>query len=122
MMRPPDLRSSLTVFLSSSDEVKALRNRVDRIIHEVINPQLASLPGDAAPELTLVRWEQSEAKKPSGGSVNAEFVRSAVASHVTFVLLQTQIRKGTREELEAVIDLPDVQLSVLRFAPDNPVS
>lgn len=114
-LRDADRADKYMLFLSSSDEVAAQRRRVRGLINEAFNPQLERT---SSAYIALIQWEDVVPQRAPDEDVNAIFVERAVESHMTLVLLQDHFGDGTKEELEAVIDKPDVQLSVIRFAPD----
>jgi hypothetical protein len=122
----PDTVQSYNLFLSSSDEpeTRRLRDRVQRLVYEVINPRLSEYE-QARVRLDIQRWEQTAPQRVAEGGVNRLFVGKARRSALTMVLLLDEIRPGTREEFEAALAQPDSQVSVLIFVRpggDNEVS
>jgi hypothetical protein len=81
----------------------------------------AQLPTQANLHLQVHRWETMPAQKPPpGGTVNDLFLGQARESHVTLVLLRTEIFPGTLEEVLAVLAEEAVDLAVLWFRdPDG---
>jgi hypothetical protein len=112
----PDTVQNYNLFLSSSDEddVRLLRDRVQRLVYEVINPRLSEYE-QAGVRLDIQRWEQSAPQRVAEGGVNQLFVAKVRRSALTMVLLLDEIRPGTREEFEAAIAEPENQVSVLIF-------
>jgi len=120
----PDTVQSYNLFLSSSDEgeTQRLRNRVQRLVNEVINPRLNEYE-QVGVRLNIERWEQTAPQRVAAGEVNQLFVAKARRSALTLVLLLDEIRPGTREEFEAAIAEPQNQVSVLIFdRPGGPDS
>ncbi len=115
-IRPPDHAHRYTLFLSSSDEVAELRDRVESLVARAFNPLLEE-HSDA--HIRLRRWEQEMPQKAaSRARVNEIFVEWVRKSHLTLVLLRSHLGSGTKEELEAALEEALVQLSVIRFAAD----
>lgn len=103
-----------TVFLSSGDDAARLRDLVEGLVRDAIVPELhdAGIPV----RLLVDRWEHESAKRLNPDeSVNDIFVRQAVKSSVTLCLLINELRQGTREEIEAVLDTDDVDLAIIWF-------
>lgn len=106
--------STFPVFISSADDVRAYRDRVQNLILKSLNTQL-SFRGWRE-QFPVWRWEEmASTTTPPGGRVNDLFVQKARESSVTIVLLRDKLRPGTKEELLAVKDDPDVELKVLWF-------
>ena len=100
------------MFLSSGDDASALRDRMDRIA-KMMNAQL-----DQRSKLHLYirRWEDVMPHKVAPGrTLLDEFIDLARASHLTVVLLRTEIRPGTMGEIEGVMKEPDCDLAVVCF-------
>jgi hypothetical protein len=110
---PPTSQATYRIFLSSGDDALALRDRIDRLVLEVINSQLIEAGIDVRVE--VYRWERTaaEANEP-GESTNQRFVRQALASDLTLALLIRKLGAGTREEIEATLDA-DQEVSALWF-------
>lgn len=102
---------SYDIFLSSSDEVAFLRDRVEDLIRKSFTVAL-SLYSNA--QVSIVRWEQAVAGGLPGETLNDVFVRTALECHHTLVLLMTHLGPGTREEVEAVVKA-NKPLSIVRF-------
>jgi hypothetical protein len=113
--REPRSADLYDVFISSAGDVKAARRRVRDLIHESINPPLGDI---SRAQLNPVMWERAAAQAVPGKTVNDLFVERVKESHATLVLFKTRLGEGTKEEIEAVLSLPElpVWLSVLRFA------
>jgi hypothetical protein len=66
------------------------------------------------------RWEREAASRPDEGEpVNAQFVRKALRSNITLCLLNDELRPGTREEIEAVLDTKQIDLGIVWFVDDQ---
>lgn len=104
---------SYDIFLSSSDEVKDLRNVVHDLVTHSFGPALKAY---SEAQLEVVRWEQALSEMRAGETINDRFVRAAVECHHTLVLLMTHLGSGTREEIEAVV-AKERPISILRFDP-----
>jgi hypothetical protein len=107
-----------TLFISSSDEPTArrIRQRVKRLVDDVICPSLRQEYPESRVTLEVDMWERTAAQKAAG---NAIFVERARASGVALVLIFDELRAGTKEELEAVVDEADVEVSLLSFDPSR---
>ena len=110
--RPPDANFRIAVFLSSGDDASALRDRVDRIA-KMMNAQL-----DRRSRLHLYvrRWEDEMPHRVAPGrTLLDEFIDMARDSHLTMVLLRTEIRPGTMGEIKGVMQEPSCDLAVVCF-------
>jgi hypothetical protein len=114
MLRPPHEIEEYTVFVSSGDDLKHLRKRIKRLV-ESFSEQLAE--GGSGVRLRAELWEDVVARRPPDGSPNALFVEMARNSHLAVVLLECEIRTGTREEIAGVMEETNTQLVVIRFQP-----
>jgi hypothetical protein len=101
------------IFLSSSSEVKDLRDEVEELAMRSFSPALG-LYANAG--LNVVRWEQAQSGQVEGESVNGVFVRVVSECHHTLVLLMTHLGEGTREEVQEAIER-DLPISIVRFEP-----
>jgi hypothetical protein len=89
------------------------------LVVKSLNSQL-SLRGWSQ-QFPVWRWEEmASTTAPSGVRTNDLFVEKARASSVTLVLLRDKLRSGTKEELLAVKDDPEVELKVLWFPRRRP--
>ena len=100
------------VFLSSgtdlNDERKLFRRMVD-----VTNAQFRKWGDRTNPwHIVVDDWEGHVAGR-SNGMVNDLFIEQALRSHATLVMFAKKIRPGTLGELEAVLPIDEIQLSVL---------
>ena len=103
------------IFLSSGDDARDLRDRVDGLVYRAINPQLRQTGVPVRFEVD--RWERSAAQRtPDGETTNHQFVQRARAANLTLALLLDSLGNGTREELEAVL-ADQSELSALWFVP-----
>ena len=97
--------------MSSGSDVIRERNLFDAMV-KTTNDQFRLRRDDARPfTLTVDRWELDAGRRTT--EMNEEFVRRARDSHATVVLLSDEIRKGTKEEIEVVLEETDVQVSVI---------
>jgi hypothetical protein len=101
------------IFLSSGDDAATLRDLADALVRDAVNPELRASGSSLRVEID--RWERTAAERTFGDRVNEQFVKRALQSHRTLALLIDEVRPGTREEIEAVLASPDVDLSVLWF-------
>lgn len=109
---------NLQVFLSSGDDLKALRNLVSKLANEAVNEMLNKhqLPV----RLQVGRWELSTPHRVAGGqTVNSEFVDKARATQLLLCLLHEELGDGTREELEAALEQQNVEIAVVWCVDDN---
>jgi hypothetical protein len=105
---------SYPIFISSAQDAEVLRDRVERVVNDCINKQLSMRAWHV--QFPIWRWEDVEARAADRGeTVNDTFVQMARESSVVIVLLLDDLKPGTREELMAVRDDPDVDLKVLWF-------
>src|SRR5665213_512229 len=86
------------IFLSSGDDASTLRDRVERLVQNAINPSL--LQSGANIRLEVDRWEVTAASRTRGANTNQQFVDRAREAHVTMALLLETLGNGTREELQ----------------------
>src|SRR6266849_9769774 len=99
----PIQQRTYRIFLSSGDDARALRDRVDRIVTDSINSQL--LEAGEKVRLEVDRWERTAPQRAEPDrQTNDRFVQRALDSNVTITLLLEQLGEGTRAELEAVLD------------------
>lgn len=110
-----DLIRMHRVFLSSGDDARELRDRVDRLVRDAINPSL--LEAQTNVRLEVDRWERTAAERTRGTHTNERFVERARQAQVTMALLLETLGDGTREELEAVLNETDQELCALWFIP-----
>lgn len=102
-----------TVFLSSGDDALELRDFVDDLVRDAVNAELdaAELPV----RLMVRRWERTPPGRADDEPLNARFVRLAQKSSLTLCLLIAHLGQGTKEEIEGVLDVDDVELSIVWF-------
>lgn len=110
-LRPGDAVTQFVFFLSSGSDVAAERDLFDLMVREASNQ--FRLRRDPARPFTFEvdRWEHDAPRRTI--AMNEEFVRRACESHATVVLLSTEVRRGTREEIEGVLAQQKVQLSII---------
>lgn len=102
------------VFLSSGDDARDLRDRVDRLVTEAVNSQLMHVGINL--RLEVDRWERTAATNNPNESTNDQFVKRALNSNLTLALFRRKVGQGTREEIEATL-AADKSVSVLWFVP-----
>jgi hypothetical protein len=121
----PAASNTYRLFLSSADDewTQKLRDRVKRLVDDVINPRLGDYR-EAGVWLALETWERGAAQRVARGRrVNDLFVDKAKAAQLTLVLLIDEIRPGTREELDAALAQVGVQVALLIFErPGGPTN
>jgi hypothetical protein len=118
--REPDYVATYSVFISSAGEMQPIRERVDRLLQESINPPLRDA---VRAQLLAQMWERAQAQQQyPDRNVNEIFVERALRSHAAMALFRRRLRPGTQEEVEALVDAGETNpqtrahLSVLRFA------
>lgn len=109
--RPGSLVVRFIFFISSGSDVASQRDLLEGIVREASIQFRLREDADRPFVLEVDRWEQDAPRRTN--DMNEEFVRRAKAAHATVVLLATEVRAGTREEIEAVLGEDDVQLSVI---------
>lgn len=99
------------VFVSSGDDLIAMRNKVEGLIERSVNPELASRGvffkadlWERDPPRRLLPWE----------TVDDEFVERACDSDLVMALLLSRLGAGTKKEILAVLRSP-VELKLLWF-------
>jgi hypothetical protein len=111
--RPARRPHTYDLFLSSSNEVTAVRDQVEQLADQAFAKALGAY---ANADLSVIRWEQAISGQMPGESLNDLFVRMALNCHHTLVLLMTHLGPGTREEVEAVVE-KGLPISIIRFDP-----
>jgi len=101
------------IFLSSGDDALRLRDLVEQLAQEAVNPEL--LQAQLGVRLIIDRWERTAPGRTAGEAVNSWFVRRATTSSLALCLLIRRLGTGTREEIEAVLGTDGVDLSVIWF-------
>lgn len=109
--RPGELVVRFIFFISSGSDVARQRDLFEGMVREASTQFRLREDAERPFVLEVDRWEQDAPRKTT--DMNEEFVRRAKRSHATVVLLATEVRRGTREEIEAVLDEDAVQLSVI---------
>ncbi|NIK56822.1 hypothetical protein [Kribbella shirazensis] len=112
ILRPGAPVAEFVLFLSSGNDLLPQRDLFDALVRAVDEQFRIRRDQDRPFVLRTDRWEQ-DAPLKTPGDPNAEFVRRAQAAHATVVLLWGKIRRGTRAEIEGVLEQDDVQLSVI---------
>lgn len=107
------------IFLSSSDELSAVRNAIDALVNSVVNAALDQ--NDYAVNIYVDMWEHTAPQRAPGSHVNRLFVDRALQSNLTLVLLRDRLGNGTAEEFDEVLAAADPrpQLAVIWFNPSD---
>jgi hypothetical protein len=103
--------TEFSFFISSGSDVVEQRNLFEEMVRTVDEQFWHRGNPEKRFALRTMRWEHDapyRSKDP-----NKDFVLQARISHATIVLLSTQVRPGTREEIEGVLKEPRTQLSVV---------
>lgn len=109
---------NLQVFLSSGDDLKALRELVSKLGNEAVNEMLNK--HELPVRLQVGRWELSPPHRVAGDeTVNSEFVERARATQLLLCLLHEELGDGTREELEAALEQDNVEIAVVWCVDDD---
>jgi hypothetical protein len=114
--READLGRMIRIFLSSGDDAAGLRDRVEKLVNEAINPPLREAGSDI--RLEVDRWEVTPAQRTRGDATNEQFVERARQAHLTLALLIDRLGQGTRDEIEAVLEAEE-EISALWFIARN---
>lgn len=102
-----------TIFISSANDALDLRERVDGLIHNAINPILRSRKLRIRFEPDM--WEKSAPRRlAENETIDDEFVARAVASQLMVTLLYERLGPGTKKEIEAVL-ASETEISMLWF-------
>ena len=116
LLATPLATDEIKIFVSSGGELLSVRDRLEDLVN--LASKVLAL-SETTLRLRVYRWEDMVARRaPEDGKTIDLFVESARKSHVTVVLLECQLKEGTRAEMEAVLAETKVQLVVLRFVPD----
>lgn len=98
-------------FISSGSDMNEQRDLFEGLVKEANQQFRLREDQSRAFSLEVDRWEHDAPRRTT--EMNAEFVSRAKQSDATVVLLSTEVRSGTREEIEGVLAAQDVQLSVI---------
>lgn len=111
ILRPGQLVIRFVFFISSGNDVARQRDLFEGMLRAASDQFRLREDPDRPFFFDVDRWEQDAPRRTE--EMNEEFVRRAKKAHATVVFLTTEVRAGTREEIEAVLGEDDVQLSVL---------
>ncbi len=104
--------TTVRVFLSSGDDALAERDFVDALFCDAANAVLMKLGFSV--RFDVDRWERSAPHKIlAEASPNDEFVARAKHANLVVSVLIDRLGPGTHDELEAVLDEDDVELSIV---------
>ena len=112
--RPAPEQRPYRVFFSSATECDWAREHCLRLV-EVAN---GFLPDRF--QIKVVRWEDDPPQQVHGESLQERYVRAALSCHAAVVLLQHELRPGTRAEVDALLELPTTSRELLTvvFEPE----
>lgn len=103
------------IFLSSGSDLDEQRD----LFHQLANTMTDQAVDANVPyRIRVRRWEDAVSRKTFGDG-NREFRHDAATAHLVVVLLNRDLRKGTREELDAAIKASDTQVAVLWLDPPD---
>jgi len=110
-LKDGNLIREFVFFISSASDVADQRDLFEAMVRSADN-QFRLRRSETRP-FTLVpdRWELDAGRRTT--DMNEEFVRRVREAHAVVVLLANQLRPGTEEEIEAVLDESTVQVSVI---------
>jgi hypothetical protein len=111
---PGQMVSEYVVFLSSSNDAIEVRERVDGLIRNAVNPALKAL-GEGGARFYLEKWEHTEARRLGDGEeFDDEFIEKAVGSDLMMTLVVERVGPGTKAEMKAVGE-SDTEIAALWF-------
>lgn len=110
-LSPPLETRSFSVFLSSGNDARDLRDRADAMF-KVASEVLAL---KSRVRIEVRRWEHHSSRALHGERVNEVFVAEALRSHLILGLLIQDLRPGTLEELTAALRRVPDRVAVLWF-------
>lgn len=107
------------IFLSSPDELSAVRDSIDALVNTVVNAVLDQNGYDI--NIYVDMWEHTAPQRAIDSHVNRLFVDRALKSNLTLVLLRDRLGDGTAEEFDEVLaaDEPRPELAVIWFNPSE---
>jgi hypothetical protein len=106
--------SEFVVFLSSSNDAIEIRERVEGLIQNSVNPALKAL-GERGARFYLEKWEHTEARRLGAGEdFDDEFMEKAVNSDLVMTLVVDRVGPGTKAEMKAVAE-SDTEIAALWF-------
>lgn len=109
----PFATNSYRVFLSSGHDAVVLRDRAESLF--AIATQLL-VQHEAPFRIEVDRWEHTAPQRGETDHLNDLFVERAKRAHLTLVLLLSDIRPGTLQEVEAVLnETTDRDVAVIWF-------
>ncbi len=101
---PGQMVSEFEVFLSSSNDAIEVRERVEGLIQNAVNPALKAL-GERGARFYLEKWEHTEARRlGEGEEFDDEFIDKAVKSDLVMTLVVDRVGPGTKAEMKAVVE------------------
>lgn len=113
LLRPGRNVEEYEIFISSGDDLRAQRERLEVIINNV-NTQARD--AGARYRFSVRRWEHAPSRRTHGDG-NFEFRHDAENAHLVIVLLHDDLRNGTREEIEAAMECSTTQVAVIWMSP-----
>ena len=118
LTRAADDARVVRVFLSSGTDLNPQRDLFRRMV-EATNAQFREWGDRSRPwHIVVEDWEGHVAAR-SPEAVNDLFIKQALNCHATLVMFARQLRSGTLGELEALLPVEHVQLSVIWMRQDR---
>ncbi|MCZ0912592.1 hypothetical protein O0V02_09240 [Gordonia amicalis] len=115
LLKPGTPVDEYEIFLSSGSDLDEYRDLFEGLA-DVFSKQ--AFDGGAPYRIRVRRWEGAVSRKTFGDG-NREFRYDAENAHLVVVLLREDLRKGTREELEAAVAASDTQVVILWIDPPD---
>lgn len=116
--RSADETRVVRIFLSSGTDLNPQRDLFRRMV-EATNAQFREWGDRSRPwHIVVEDWEGHVAAR-SPGAVNDMFINQALSCHATLVMFAKELRPGTLGELEAVLPVGEIQLSVIWMKQDG---
>lgn len=110
--KPADKGRIVRVFLSSGTDLNPQRDLFRRMV-DATNAQFREWGDRTRPwHIVVEDWEGHVSGRPLA-TVNDLFIEQALRCHATLVMFAKELRPGTLGELEAVLPVDDIQLSVI---------
>jgi hypothetical protein len=112
LQRSPDRQQVVRVFLSSGADLNPQRELFRGMV-DATNKQFRDWGSRSRSFVILVEDWEGHAASRTPGHVNKMFVDDATDSHAALVMFANDIGPGTQEEFQALLKMPEVQLSVV---------
>jgi len=112
LLKPADEGRIVRVFLSSGTDLNPQRDLFRRMI-DATNAQFREWGDRTRPwHIVVEDWKDHVSGRPVA-TVNDLFIKQALRCDATLVMFAKDLRPGTLGELEAVLPVDDIQLSVI---------